>query len=96
MTRFVALLCGSVAFAPALAAAPVAQPPVPPAKPVTETIFGQSITDQFRYFEQQDSTVTDWMKAEGRYARSVLDALPNHDAILAKLSAMTGSWDVVT
>jgi prolyl oligopeptidase len=69
---------------------------VPPAKPVTETIFGQSITDQFRYFEQQDSTVTDWMKAEGRYARSVLDALPNHDAILAKLRAMTGSWDVVT
>ena len=95
MKTFVALLCGSVAFVPALAAAPVAQPPVPPAKPVTETIFGQSITDQFRYFEQQDSTVTDWMKAEGRYARSVLDALPNHDAILAKLSAMTGSWDVV-
>jgi prolyl oligopeptidase len=96
MKTFVALLCGSVAFVPAVAAAPVAQPPVPPAKPVTETIFGQSITDQFRYFEQQDSTVTDWMKAEGRYARSVLDALPNHDAILAKLSAMTGSWDIAS
>ena len=96
MKRLVALLCGSVAFVPAVAAAPVAQPPVPAAKPVTETIFGQSITDQFRYFEQQDSSVTDWMKAEGRYARSVLDALPQHDAILAKLSAMTGSWDVVT
>jgi prolyl oligopeptidase len=95
MKTFVALLCGSVAFVPAFAAAPVAQPPVPPAKQVTETIFGQSITDQFRYFEQQDASVTDWMKAEGRYARSVLDALPNHDAILAKLSAMTGSWDVV-
>ena len=54
-------------------------------------MFGQSITDQFRYFEQQDATVTDWMKAEGRYARSVLDALPQHGAILAKLSGMTGS-----
>ena len=95
MTRLVAFLCGSVAFVSAGSAAPPTQPPLPPAKPVTETIFGQSITDQFRYFEQQDATVTDWMKAEGRYARSVLDALPQHGAILAKLSGMTGSWDVV-
>jgi prolyl oligopeptidase len=95
MNKIVALLCGTVAFAPAVAAVAAERPAVPPAKPVTETLFGQKITDQFRYFEQQDSTVTDWMKAEGRYARSVLDALPQHDVILAKLSAMTGSWDVV-
>ena len=95
MNKVVALLCGAVAFTPAVAAAPVERPPVPPAKPVTETLFGQSITDQFRYFEKQDASVTDWMKAEGRYTRSVLDALPQHDAILQRLSAMTGSWDVV-
>lgn len=95
MKKLVALLCGSVAFASAGIAAPPSQPPVPPAKPVTETLFGKSITDQFRYFEQQDASVTDWMKAEGRYTRSVLDALPQHDAVLAKLSAMTGSWDIV-
>jgi prolyl oligopeptidase len=95
MKRLVALLCGSVAFASAGTAAPPSRPPVPPAKPVTETLFGKSITDQFRYFEQQDANVTDWMKAEGRYTRSVLDALPQHDAILARLGAMTGSWDIV-
>ncbi len=95
MKRLIALLCGTVAFAPALAAAPPAEPPVPPAKPVTETLFGKSITDQFRYFEQQGPNVVDWMKAEGRYTRSFLDGLPNHDAILAKLAAMGGSFDVV-
>jgi prolyl oligopeptidase len=94
MKTIAAIFAATVAFNPAFAA-PTERPPVPAAKPVTETLFGQSITDQFRYFEQQDATLTDWMKAEGRYARSVLDALPQHDATLAKLSAMTGSWDVV-
>jgi prolyl oligopeptidase len=96
MTGVVALLCGTFAFTAAIAAAQPSQPSVPPAQPVTETFFGQKITDQYRYFEKQDAVVTDWMKAEGRYTRSVLDALPQHDAILQRLSAMTGSWDVVT
>jgi prolyl oligopeptidase len=78
-----------------LGAAPPAQPPVPPAKPVTDTLFGQKVVDQYRYFEQQDAAVTDWMKAEGRYTRSVLDGLPRHGEILSGLSGMTGSWDVV-
>jgi prolyl oligopeptidase len=95
MIRLVALLSATIAFAPALAAAPPARPALPPAKPVTETLFGKKITDRYRYFEQQDAAVTDWMKAEGRYTRSVLDALPRHDEILANLSAMTGSWDVL-
>jgi prolyl oligopeptidase len=95
MKTIVALLCGAVAFAPATAAAPPAQPPVPAAKPVTETLFGQKVTDQFRYFEKQGPDVVDWMKAEGRYTRSVLDALPGHDEILSNLAAMGASFDVV-
>ena len=86
MKRLVALLCGTVAFGPAIAAEPIAQPPVPPAQPVTETLFGQKVTDQFRYFEKQDAAVTDWMKAEGRYTRSVLDALPRHDENFFRIS----------
>jgi prolyl oligopeptidase len=95
MKKVIVFFFATVAFNPALAAQ-VARPPVPPAKPVTETLFGQKVTDRYRYFEQQGPAVTDWMKAEGRYTRSVLDALPRHDEILAKLSAMTGSMDVVT
>ena len=96
MKRIVAFLCAAALFGPAASAASApSQPPVPPAKPVTETLFGHKITDRYRYFEQQDANVTDWMKAEGRYTRSVLDSLPQHDAILQRLSAMTGSMDVV-
>ena len=96
MRRIVALLCGTMAFAPVLAAVPAPkQPPVPPTRPVTESIFGRTVTDPYRYFEKQGPAVTDWMKAEGRYTRAVLDAVPGHDRILANLSALTGSMDVV-
>jgi len=95
MKTFVALVCGSIAFAPVVAASLPGQPQVPSPKPVTETIFGQKVTDNYRYFEQQGPEVTDWMKAEGRFTRSYLDALPRHAEILRRLSAMTGSWDVV-
>ena len=95
MKKLVALVCGTIAFAPVLAASLPGQPPVPPAKPVTETMFGQKVTDRYRYFEQQGPVVTDWLKAEGRFTRSYFDAMPQHADILQRLSAMTGSWDVV-
>lgn len=95
MKSIVALVCTSVAFAPLMAASAPTRPAVPPAKPVTETIFGQKVTDPYRYFEQEGPAVTDWMKAEGRYTRAVLDSVPQHGPILARLSAMTGSWDLI-
>jgi len=96
MKKLVALVCGTIAFSPVVAASLPGQPPVPPAKPVTETIFGQKITDRYRYFEQQGPAVTNWMRAEGRFTRSYLDALPKHAEILQQLSAMTGSWTVAS
>lgn len=95
MKKLVALLCGTLAFAPSLATAQPAEPAVPAAKPITETFYGTSVTDAYRYFEQQGPDVVDWMKAEGRYTRSVLDAQPRHAEILSKLSAMSASFDVV-
>jgi prolyl oligopeptidase len=94
MRSFVALVCGMIAFAPIAAASLPGQPPVPAAKPVTETIFGQKVTDNYRYFELQGPAVTDWMKAEGRFTRRYLDAIPQHAEILQRLGAMTGSWTV--
>src|SRR5579864_9365378 len=95
MKKLVALLCGTLAFTPAVIAAPPAQPPVPAAKPVTETLFGTKVTDAYRFFEQQGPDVVDWMKAEGHYTRSLLDAQPRHADILSRLSAMGASFDVV-
>jgi prolyl oligopeptidase len=95
MKTLVAFVYGTLAFAPAVIAASPAQPPVPAAKPVAETLFGTKVTDAYRYFEQQGPDVVDWMKAEGRYTRSLLDGLPNHADILSRLSAMGASFDVV-
>src|SRR5438270_8099621 len=43
MRKIVAFLCGTISFTPALAAAPAAHPHLPPAKPVTETLYGTKI-----------------------------------------------------
>jgi hypothetical protein len=40
MKKLAALIWGAVAFGPAAAASLPGQPAVPPAKPVTETLFG--------------------------------------------------------
>ena len=61
MKTLVAFVCANLAFVPAVIAASPAQPPVPAAKPVTETIFGTKVTDAYRYFEQQGPEVVDWM-----------------------------------
>jgi len=95
MRKFVALLCATVALGPASAASLPGQPAVPPAKPVTETHFGTTVTDLYRYFEAEGPAVVNWMKAEGRFARATLDAQPGHADILKRLSAMTGSFDVI-
>lgn len=96
MKSIVALVCTVVTFAPVAAASlPLKHPALPSAKPVTETLFGHKVADPYRYFEKQGPAVTSWMKAEGRYTRALLDAVPGHAAILSKLGAMTGSMDVV-
>lgn len=45
--------------------------------------------------DEKDTSVTEWIKAEGRYARAFLDSLPGHADMLARLSAFTGSFDFV-
>ena len=59
------------------------QPPPPPVRPVTEDHFGTKVTDNYRYMEKLDPETMEWMKAQGAYTRSVLDAI----APLAALDA---------
>lgn len=78
-----------------IAGAAWAAPPAPlPPKPVTETLYGTTVTDPYRYFENdKDPQVTAWLKAQGRYTRSLFDAVPGHAALLARMEAFTGSSD---
>ncbi|HEV2362676.1 MAG TPA: prolyl oligopeptidase family serine peptidase [Caulobacteraceae bacterium] len=92
-----ALLLAAGAAAAADPLAPVGMsPPPPPAKcPVTETLWGQQVTDDWRCFEALGPQTLDWMKAQGAYARRVLDAIKPLAAVQARVSAFTGSFGFV-
>lgn len=75
-------------------AAPVQPPPLAP-QPVTETLYGQSVTDNYRYMEKLDPATIDWMKAQGAYTRSVFDAIPGRAALGQRVAAFTGSFGLI-
>ncbi|MCK9538497.1 prolyl oligopeptidase family serine peptidase [Dokdonella sp.] len=101
----VSVFCLSLAIlvaAPVLAAtdplAPIgagAAPPQAPIKPVTETLHGVKVTDDYRYMEKLDPATLDWMNAEGAYTRKVLDAIKPLAALQKRVSAFTGSFGFV-
>ncbi|HWF00170.1 MAG TPA: prolyl oligopeptidase family serine peptidase [Caulobacteraceae bacterium] len=71
------------------------RPPPPPIRPVTEDLFGVKVTDDYRYFEQLGPETLDWMKAQGAYTRSVLDAIRPLPELQKRVSAFTGSFGFI-
>ncbi len=103
-TGFAAALLCATAFTAALAAgapdplAPIGgpqQPPPLPVKPVTETLFGQKVTDNYRYMEKLEPETLAWMKAQGAYTHSVMDAIAPHAALAKRIAAFTGSFGFI-
>ncbi len=85
--------------APALAVTPVAPKGAPPkavARPVTETLFGTTVTDRYRYMESRDPETIAWMKAQGSWARGVLDSIGPKKALEQKISAFGGQFGLVS
>ncbi len=68
--------------APALAKGSKAlKPPTARVAPVTDTYFGQTVVDPYRWMETRDTPEwTAWLKGQADYARHVLDGLPAHKA----------------
>jgi prolyl oligopeptidase len=77
-------------LAPAHGAPP--RPTPAPVKPVTETLWGKQVTDNYRYMEALDASTIAWMKAQGAYTREILDAIPSRAALGARIAAFTGSF----
>ena len=71
-----------------LAAASVPAPPAaPPVRPVTETHFGVTVTDPYRYFENpKDPGLAAYFKAQSAYTRQVLDALPGRVDLVLRIA----------
>lgn len=91
-----ALLLAASALALSAAAFAGSQPSAPPVKPVTETFFGQSVTDNYRYMEALGPETRDWMKAQGVYTRSVVDSIKPRADLGKRVAAYTGSFGFIT
>lgn len=52
-------------------------PPATPRRPVTQAYHGFTVTEDYRWLEDgHDPAVRDWSAAQNKYARSILDHLP--------------------
>jgi len=61
-------------------------PPFTPPEPVTEILHGVSITDPFRWLEDQESLRTrQWLEDQTQYARTYLDGVPGRDRIRERI-----------
>lgn len=57
-------------------------PPFSPLEPVTEVLHGVTVTDPYRWLEDQDSAQTRaWLEAQTEYARAYLDAIPGRERV---------------
>src|SRR5919202_5103018 len=58
-------------------------PPGAAIHPVTDDYFGQRIVDPYRWTEdEKNPELRAWIKAQSKYARTYLDHLPHHAALL--------------
>lgn len=65
-------------------------PPVAPVRPVSETLFGQAVTDPYRYMEDiKNPEVASYLRAQGEFARKALDALPGRKKMQERISALS-------
>jgi prolyl oligopeptidase len=81
-------------FALLAAAALPPSPAAPPVRPVTETHFGVTVTDPYRYFENpKDPGLAAYFKAHSAYAHQVLDALPGRAAVARRVAQLDNATE---
>jgi len=61
-------------------------PPYSPVETVTDILHGKSVSDAYRWLEDQESPRTrDWLADQARYARFYLDSIPGRERIRARI-----------
>ncbi len=73
-------------------------PPLPPEKAVADTMYGTSVTDPYRYFENMDDpTVKQFFKDQNDYTRAVLDRLgAPREALFERIKTLDNAGASVT
>jgi len=52
---------------------------------VSDTYFGTTVADPYRWMEDKGPEVDSWLKAEAAYAHARLEALPERNALLKRI-----------
>ncbi len=61
-------------------------PPIAPVTNVTDTYFGTTVTDPYRYMENlSDPTVSGWIKEQNNYTRFLLEWIPGRAPLFARM-----------
>jgi prolyl oligopeptidase len=64
-------------------------PPLAERQDVTETFYGQSVTDPYRWLESwHDPKAAQWLKAQDNYTRAVLTTLPGREKFLERVKTL--------
>ena len=63
-------------------------PPRAEAREVTDTYFGTTVADPYRWMEDKGPEFASWLKAQAAYARARLEALPEREALLKRIEAL--------
>ncbi|MGC1171719.1 MAG: prolyl oligopeptidase family serine peptidase, partial [Candidatus Acidiferrales bacterium] len=64
----------------------ISPPPFSDSERVTEILHGVSVTDPYRWLEDQDSPRTrNWIESQTQYARTYLDNIPGRDQIRKRI-----------
>ena len=67
----------------------MAVPPPTPTSPVVETLHGVDVVDPYRWLEAgDDPSVGEWVAAQNRHTRDVLDERPDRDALQRRLTEL--------
>lgn len=71
-----------------------ATPPAAEIEPVTESLWGVTVTDPYRYMEALDPGTLEWMKKQGDYTRKVFAAIKPRAALEQRIAQFTGSFGI--
>lgn len=87
----VAVLAAGAGFRVRAQTSAISGVPVARVEPVTETFFGQSVTDPYRWMENPaDADWEPYMRANADHARAVFDAIPGRQALYEQIAAVSG------
>ena len=74
-----------------------AKPPAARTVDAVDTRLGYTLRDPYRWMEDsKDPDWEPWIRAQGAHARRMLDAMPDHDALLRRIGELTGDLPIAS